>query len=773
MLKAKKRWHIQETDADEIEKIVRDNGVHPLIAQILAKRGLKEKEVISRYFGVDASLMYDPFLMADMKKAVERIHQAILKNEKILIYGDYDADGVTSTTLLLKVLSILDADFSYYIPNRFTEGYGLNHDAIEEAYRNGIKVIITVDTGISAVKEAELAKDLGITLIITDHHQPPAVLPDAFAVINPKRPGDGYPFKELAGVGVAFKLAHALLGRMPIELLDIVAIGTIADLVPLVDENRIIASLGLKQLEQTAHLGIKALLRENGLANKKVTAGHIGYIIAPRINASGRLDTAGHAVRLFITEDEAEAKEIAKLLDQINQERQSLVDQITDEALQIINTIGLDRDKVIIVAKENWNVGVIGIVASRILEKYYKPTIILSIDPETKIAKGSARSIEGYDIYQALTAAKDLLPHYGGHPAAAGLSINEINIPDLRSRLNKLADEWLSDEDFTPIEKVDAVCSLQDISLELIKQIEQMEPFGMGNPSPRILINQAEISDLTVLGNEKQHLKINVKDKNKYMEALFFKKSDLIKDIAPLSKVQLLGELTLNNWKGQVKPQIIVRDLQIPYLQIFDWRKSDLMKRIKDISFTDTALIYSNKLKGFTEQTGDYLTFPYDDWHKLKEYNLRSVVFVDLPPSVDVMIKTLKAIPELERIYYIFNSDDKLSFPMKVNRNLFKQVYLALKENSSLITKTNIEHYFNKFEIDSNVIEFVLNIFEELGFITVNEKRITVNPNPKKKDLIHSSLYRRYIEQEEVRQLFLYSNHYKLKTWFINQYYSK
>ena len=770
MLKSQMRWQIQELNHDDLNKI-KNFEIHPIIAKILLQRGINTKTDIERFFNIDNTLLYDPFLMGGMEKAVKRIHSAILKKEKILIYGDYDADGVTSTAVLYKTLKMLGADFAYYIPNRFTEGYGLNNEAVIEAKKRNFNLIVTVDTGITAIEEAKLAKDLDLCLIITDHHEPPQELPDAFAIINPKKPDETYPYKYLAGVGVAFKLAHALLGRIPNELLDLAAIGTIADLVPLTDENRVIAALGLNRIRKTNNPGLKVMLEETGLTGKELTSGHVGFIIAPRINASGRLDTAKNAVRLFITEDPQEAKQLVKQLDDINQERQNLVELITDEAVKIIETNNIDQDKVIVLANENWNEGVIGIVASKISGKYYRPAIILNIDTETRIAKGSARSIEGYNIYRALALVDKILLNFGGHPMAAGLSIKEEDIPLLREKLNKLADEWLTDDDLMPIEKIETVCNLNDINIELINQIEKMQPFGIGNPSPKFLIEKAQVLDIRAIGNNNQHLKINLKDQNQLLESIAFGKGKLLKDIANYSDIQLLGELSINKWKGRIKPQIIIRDLKIETLQVFDWRNKNLFEGLKEVEIIDTILLFKEKNKTFEEfiKTG-YLSTMYGQ--TTLAYNnemVKNLVLIHLPSSIEEVKQIFKIYSNIERIYCVFEQDTVDSKGYPVDRDLYKKVYTSLKEKESFKNRKEAETYVNKLELSSEIIHFILDVFIELGFIIIEGEKIIFNSEPEKKELSESELYRKFSEQEEIRQLFFNSNHQTLKNWFLDQ----
>lgn len=767
MLKPKKRWKTTEASTEEIDRIVNKHKVHSITASLLINRGITKDDDIVKFLKMDQADFHNPFLLDGMKEAVDRIHLAILKKEKILIYGDYDADGVTSTTIMYKTLKKLEANFAYYIPNRFTEGYGLNKDAIIQASKQGFSVIITVDTGISAVDEAILAKDLDICLIITDHHEAPEVLPEAFTIINPKKPGDSYPFKGLAGVGVAFKLAHALLGSIPEDLLDIVAVGTIADLVPLIDENRMIVTKGLKSMSNTSNLGLRTLLETANLLDKELSVGHIGFIIAPRINASGRLDTASNSVKLFITEDLTEAKKLTALLNEINQERQAQVEKITEEALELIKLRNMDNDRVIVLEAEDWNIGVIGIVASRIVEQFYRPTIILSVDPETNQAKGSARSIEGFDIYQALTTTKDILPHFGGHPAAAGLSIEKSDILTLRTRLNKLAQAWLTDDDFVPIEKVEAVCTLNEINLDLVKELEGMAPFGIGNPNPRLLITDSEISDVIALGKEKQHLKLMLKNDKSLVEALLFKNGDLQKDISRHANIKLVGELSRNEWQGKVKPQIIIKDLHISELQVFDWRGYNLDFCYEQINFEKTAFIFQEKID-IIEKSGRNFTFIYyENWNNNNNEDIRNLVLVHLPQSIEELQSILKGLPQLERVYCLFNYSGVRDLNPYINREYYKQVYKVIMQNGSQITKEQLKTNFNNTKISLENVHFMLDVFAELGFIILDGENIIINHNAEKKELNESKLYNKYLAHDEIINTFLNSNHQMLRKWFI------
>ncbi|HYK73686.1 MAG TPA: single-stranded-DNA-specific exonuclease RecJ, partial [Pseudoneobacillus sp.] len=553
MLKARTRWNVRQADKELVDTLTNELNITPLVAQLLVNRGMDTVDR-ARYFLFGKEQFHDPFLLKDMDVAVTRIKEAIDKQEPILIFGDYDADGVSSTTVMMKTLVDLGANVDFYIPNRFTEGYGPNEPAFRHASEIGIKLIITVDTGISALNEAKIAKELGMDLIITDHHEPGPILPEAFAIIHPKLEDSQYPFKELAGVGVAFKVAHALYGQVPEHLLEIAVIGTIADLVPLKDENRLIAKAGIQKLIHTKNLGLRALFKVCGVDPQSITEDTIGFTLGPRINAAGRLGDADPAVHLLLTEDITEASELAEEIDQINRNRQAIVNEITEEAIKMVDESLLQADyKVIVIGKENWNSGVVGIVASRLVDRYYRPTIVLSYDSEKGLAKGSARSIEGFDLFQNLSLCRDILPHFGGHTAAAGMTLNIEDVSLLRSRLNELAAQQLDDELLVPMTHLDGEFLLEEIQLDSVKEMMYLAPFGMENPKPKVLIKDSTIANIRKIGSEQNHLKMTIEQNGIQLDGIGFGLGKIFEEISPTSTISVIGELSINEWNNVQK----------------------------------------------------------------------------------------------------------------------------------------------------------------------------------------------------------------------------
>ncbi len=500
-----------------------------LVAKVLASRGVEGKEDGEKYISCDSSVLYDPFLLKDMDKAVERISRAIENKEKVCIYGDYDVDGITSTIILYKFLSEKGVECTFFIPERIQDGYGLSAGALERL-AGEFSLIITVDTGITAIEEAKLAKSLGMDMVITDHHRYGDEIPDAVAVVNPHRPDCEYPFKNLAGVGVVFKLICALSGENGTEKVlkqfgDIVAIGTIADVMPIIDENRFISAYGLELLKDTGNVGLKALMEEAGVYKdgspvKKLNSTVVGYVIAPRINAAGRITSAHRAAELLLSTERKEAKEIASELCEINKRRQALEMEMFAEALKQIEE-ECKGDRVLVLCSDGWHQGVIGVVASKITEKYSLPSILVSFDGN--LGKGSGRSIKGFSIMDALKDSEEHLVKFGGHELAAGLTISRDKIEDFRRSINAYAAKNMNDEITVPVVNIDCEVKLSELSLNSVKELRVLEPFGLQNPQPVFTAKNVEIVDIAPI-SEGKHIKFKVKEKGSqnFFYSVFF-----------------------------------------------------------------------------------------------------------------------------------------------------------------------------------------------------------------------------------------------------------
>lgn len=520
-----KRWILREAPQADIQRISQELQISPLLSQILLQRKLSTSEEIQKFLQPSLAHLPDPSLMYGMKGATARIIQAIQKKEKIIIYGDYDVDGTTATVLLLDFLEAVEADVDFYIPHRMKEGYSLNSGALQTLAKQGTQLIITVDNGISSIREARVAKELGMDLIITDHHEVPPQLPEAVAILNPRQKNCHFSGKELAGVGVAFYLTIALRRALREanflpdtepnlrQSLDLVAVGTIADMAPLTGINRILVREGLKVLSQRQRPGFAALLEISGV-DEEVRSDQVAFRIGPRINAVGRLEDAGLGVQLLRTRDNKKARELAEILDAANISRKELEDQIVEEAIHLIEKESLNKiHRSLVVYGEHWHQGVIGIVASRLVERYYLPAIVLTRD-QTGL-KGSARSIKGFHLVEGLRKCGDLLSKFGGHAYAAGLSLAEENLEEFQKRFDQVVRATLEEKDFQPSLNLDGVSKLEEIHPQFLEELSRLEPFGLGNPQPLFLLKQARVRESRIVGEK--HLRMRVGPPNQSM----------------------------------------------------------------------------------------------------------------------------------------------------------------------------------------------------------------------------------------------------------------
>ena len=557
-----KKWQIYETDKEKVEEVKRKYQINELLATILVNRNIINEEDIRLFLNPTREDFYDPFLIKDMDIAVDRILQAIDKKEKVTIYGDYDVDGITSITVLKSFLKDIGLEANFYIPNRLEEGYGLNKNAIDKIKQNGCDLMITVDCGISAIEEIEYANSLGIETIVTDHHEAGNELPKAIAVIDNKRKDSTYPFRELAGVGVVFKLTQALgikLGLKEetyLKYLDIVCVGTISDIVPLVDENRVIAKLGLMLVKQTRNIGLKSIINSSGYT--KIDSNTISFGVAPRINACGRMGKAEEALELFLSSDIQEVRTLTQKLNEHNRKRQETEKSIFENALQKIEKEHLEKNKAIIVGGENWHHGVIGIVSSKITEMYFKPSILLSFE-EDGIGKGSGRSIPGFDLHDALMKCLDTIEKFGGHSMAVGITIKKDKLEEFKKEFEEIATESHIEE-IVPIINIDAKIALGDINKEMVESLKQLEPFGEANKMPIFAFKNLKIDSIRAL-SEGKHLKLTLKEDNYIINAIGFNIGNLSEEYRIGDKVDIAGVLEINTFNGVDNLQINIKDI--------------------------------------------------------------------------------------------------------------------------------------------------------------------------------------------------------------------
>lgn len=768
-----KKWNLKYKGAIEEYDLSEKMKISPEIGKILENRGINNKDDAEIFINPSLEYLRDPFLMKDVKKAVKRIEHAIKNNQNIWIYGDYDVDGVSSTSILCIYFNSIRYPVKYYIPNRLEEGYGINEDAIRLLKEQGCDLMISVDCGITSIKEVDIANELGIDVIITDHHEVQEQIPNAYAVINPKQEDCNYPFDMLCGCGVAFKLIQALTPKAEFknsmyDYLEIVTLATICDIVPLVDENRIIVKNGLRLMKEGRNLGLKELINVCGIDNDKIGSSHVGFSIGPRINASGRLGYSYLGVELFTTKSRQEAIEIANLLEEKNNERQMIEAKMYHEAEEIINND--DRyinDKVLVIANKGWQHGVIGIVASKLTEKYYKPTILLTI--EDGEATGSARSIKGFSIFEALVKCSDLLCRFGGHEQAAGLSMDEENIEELRNRVNEIANYNLTDEDMIENISVEFELNEKSIDFNLIEELHSLEPFGMSNPNPRFIIRDMEIRGIFRLGKEKNHLKLKL-EKDKIYECIGFNMAYLSENYNVGDKVDVLFQLDENNYMGNRKIQFLLKDIRLAYpkdtsknincIHLFENIKPCIENKTININknldikgnkninifdyISDKSLIIINSINGFFRAISDVslteyefdinyniidsinnkvqlIFFPYIDKIDLKRYN--NIILYDyLYNAEEYSILYEYTNNQCEIIKY-YDKKDLLYIQNIVNnvipsRDEFITLYKLISKYKEI--KLNMIDIKSKLNIAPIKLFAMLNVFKELDLINFN-----------------------------------------------------
>lgn len=557
-----KSWNIKQPDPQQSDALSQELKIHPIIARLLINRNITDIDEAKIFLSADLNLLHDPFQLKGMTEAVARIRLACERKEKILVFGDYDVDGVTSSALLYSELSRMGLNVINHIPHRMHDGYGLNHEIADTAVNEGVSLLITVDCGITAVEEVKTLTSKGLDVIIIDHHEPgEAGAPEALAIINPKQKECPYPFKELASVGLTAKVLQALRGQVPVDCLDLVAIGTIADIVPLRGENRIFVKAGLPLVNKTDNKGLQALLEVSKIKGKKISPFHVGFILGPRINATGRMDSAHTSLELLLAEDSQKAYQLAFMLEQHNVDRQKMQKQITDEAMALVEQeINFKTEKVIVVSKEGWHKGVLGIVASKMADKYYRPSIVISL--ENGVGTASARSINGFHLHEALQDCSQCLETFGGHEAAAGLTIRQENIDLFKDLINKTAVNILERKKLSPVITIDCEINLSDISLDLANIIDTLEPFGEGNPLP-LFCTYGVIAKSYGQALGRETLKFWVTDGNAAVSVVGFGMAKFKPLIKPGTRLDLVFQIAIDDWNKAPVPQLLLKDIRV------------------------------------------------------------------------------------------------------------------------------------------------------------------------------------------------------------------
>ncbi|WP_053022552.1 single-stranded-DNA-specific exonuclease RecJ [Staphylococcus haemolyticus] len=755
MIKSKYNWLYEPPTEYINETLIKKYQLTPIIKKLLESKSITDDESIKALLD-ETIINHNPWLLSDMEKAVTRINEAIDKNERILVYGDYDADGVTSTTILVNTLQTLGAEAGWYIPNRFSEGYGPNELAFRNAYDEGVSLIITVDNGIQGHKEIEMVQKLGVDVIVTDHHEIGRTLPEAYAIVHPMHPEYEYPFHFLCGAGVAYKLSQVLLENPPNYFVSLAAIGTIADLVSMTDENRSIVKQGLSFLNQNCPIQIKALLNQAGY-NDTINEETVGFIIGPRLNAVGRLEDASLAAELLMTEDEEEAEFLAEQVEHFNVERKEIVAQITDEALAIAEEKVNNGNQFLLLAKENWHEGVLGIVASKIVETYALPTLILNIDLEQNHAKGSARSIEQVSMFEILSAHQDLISKFGGHHMAAGMTMEIDYIESLEQGLNDWMFKLSEHTSLEPTKHVSVKLEENDISINNIRDIQRLSPFGTDFEKPLLEIDDNEVVDVRAIGKDKNHLKLVTGQLQ--LQSLYWKNGQLATQIEPGQPINLLGNLQINEWNGNQSPQFIIQDIATNNEQILDYRSKRKQLNIDPNDTRVAFLIHPKKEK--LNHNYYYYGDNIDQEHEV-------VILRDLPNDLDSLKNSLKNL-NYSQLYLVLQHQQSIYFDGMPTSNQFKSCFKALMTKK----ETNLEQegmlLCQHLNVKPNILKFMLKVFYELGFVTEENGIIKIVDNANKQNIETSRVYQLRQSRMEVEKLLLYDDFTQLKTWIKSQ----
>lgn len=755
MIKPKYKWKLTKSAEYISDELTSKLKLTPIVKKILESKSIIDEQAIESIIS-DTDINHDALQLSDMTKTIERIKRAIANDEKILVYGDYDADGVTSTTILVTTLQLLGAQVGWHIPNRFTEGYGPNELAFRNAHDEGITLIITVDNGIQGHNEIKMVQDLGVDVIVTDHHEIGSTLPEAYAIVHPMHPSFNYPFQQLCGAGVAYKLAQALIENVPDYFKALVAIGTIADLVSLTDENRSLVKQGLKVLNDQCPTSVKALLKEAGY-NDNIDEETIGFIIGPRLNAVGRLDDASLACELLMTDDEEEAAFLAEQVEQFNRERKDIVATITEEAMAMAEMKVKNGDLFLLLAKENWHEGVLGIVASKIVETFALPTLILNIDREQNHAKGSARSIDQVSMFEILSAHQELIAKFGGHHMAAGMTMDIENIESLAEGLNKWMKELSKTTSLDPVKPVDVLLTENDITIKNIRDMNRLRPFGTDFSRPIFEMDDLSVSSVKAIGQQKNHLKLTLGESN--IAALFWQNGHLEPELQDEQPINILGSVQINEWNGNQSPQLIIQDIAMNEQQILDYRS----KR-KSLPFTENdenivVLIHpkSDKVNANEYYYGEEIKQQTD-----------KVVLRDLPTSMEDLSNSLQQL-QFSQLYIVLQHNHSIYFDGIPNMDVFKKCYKAL------ITKqeTNIQKegmlLCQHLSVKPDTLKFMLKVFLDLKFVTQEDGLIRINQQPDKRSIDSSKVYQLRQQRMDVEKQLLYQDFSEIKNWIKSQ----
>ena len=769
MIDAKFKWELADNASSAtVDNLEKELGISRILATLLAQQGIDSTEQAKKFFEPSMEEIHDPTLLHDMDKAVERIEQAVEKQEQITIYGDYDADGITSTSLMYETLLSIGANVNYYVPNRFTDGYGPNMDAYQRLIDNGTQLFITVDNGVSGKNVIDKVIAAGVDVVITDHHELPADLPNAVAIVHPRYPGSNYPFPDLSGVGVAFKVAWALTGEFPVEELDLVAIGEIADVVNVTDENHALISYGIQQLRQGMRPGLAALMKLADIKANNLTDQDIGFGIAPRLNALGRIADANDGVKLLTSLDENESQKLAKEVDQANKERQNLVAEIMKEAEKQANSSANQQKRTLLIVGKGWHQGVLGIVASRIMNETGKPTIVASTDQNNPtLIKGSGRSIDSFNLFNALEAHRELFITFGGHPAACGLSFDQKNIVPLQIALEEEAVK----QKFDPTVKQPLPIAMKlvpaDVTQQLYNDIQRVAPFGPGNMEPVFELNNVKVVDVKTMGQEHQHLKFSIVSDKKNLTVVAFGQGNLATLLsAPTGQINLAVKVSLNEWRGKKSVQLMLEDLQINGTVIIDERTNKLTPQL--FSSSDYYIVREPRLReNIAPHVAPGYTLSIEEAIKT-DFSGQQVTLVDCPSSEE-MLKRIFAEDEgepatIRLLLYQRKSAYLAGLP---TRNDFAQLYRFIYRQKELKWPMQAKAVSNHLKINMDRLNLMIQVFSEAGFVTIKDDVLKFNESTNKTDLTQTKRYQKQLAQYKVEQQLLFNDAATVANWLL------
>ena len=769
MIDAKFKWELADNASSvTVDNLEKELGISRILATLLAQQGIDSTEQAKKFFEPSMEEIHDPTLLHDMDKAVERIEQAVEKQEQITIYGDYDADGITSTSLMYETLLSIGANVNYYVPNRFTDGYGPNMDAYQRLIDNGTQLFITVDNGVSGKNVIDKVIAAGVDVVITDHHELPADLPNAVAIVHPRYPGSNYPFPDLSGVCVAFKVAWALTGEFPVEELDLVAIGEIADVVNVTDENHALISYGIQQLRQGMRPGLAALMKLADIKANNLTDQDIGFGIAPRLNALGRIADANDGVKLLTSLDENESQKLAKEVDQANKERQNLVAEIMKEAEKQANSSANQQKRTLLIVGKGWHQGVLGIVASRIMNETGKPTIVASTDQNNPtLIKGSGRSIDSFNLFNALEAHRELFITFGGHPAACGLSFDQKNIVPLQIALEEEAVK----QKFDPTVKQPLPIAMKlvpaDVTQQLYNDIQRVAPFGPGNMEPVFELNNVKVVDVKTMGQEHQHLKFSIVSDKKNLTVVAFGQGNLATLLsAPTGQINLAVKVSLNEWRGKKSVQLMLEDLQINGTVIIDERTNKLTPQL--FSSSDYYIVREPRLReNIAPHVAPGYTLSIEEAIKT-DFSGQQVTLVDCPSSEE-MLKRIFAEDEgepatIRLLLYQRKSAYLAGLP---TRNDFAQLYRFIYRQKELKWPMQAKAVSNHLKINMDRLNLMIQVFSEAGFVTIKDDVLKFNESTNKTDLTQTKRYQKQLAQYKVEQQLLFNDAATVAKWLL------